>query len=94
MLTAYKDNEVRADAMYKGKYLRVRGVVADIKKGLGDGMYVVLGRGSTARLEIPQIQCHLGPGQEKAAAALQGIWVTGRCDGLLMHVQLKDCDLD
>lgn len=92
LLRAYEENEVRADANYKGKVIRTTGKVGDVKKGLLDEVYITVGTGK--KFEIPQVQCFV----EDAAAATafnpgQKITVEGRADGLMMNVILQDCQI-
>ena len=94
LMADYKANEVRADGKWKGKLLSVSGVVGDIKKDILDQPYVILGSG--AEFEIPEVQCTLKNGQEGAAAALsKGTKAAfkGRVKGLMLNVQLEDCEL-
>ncbi len=94
LLADYKANEVRADGLYKGKYLTVSGTVGDVKKDIMDSMYVTVGTGKV--FEIPEIQCHLNADQTARASALSKgskVTVVGRADGLMMHVQFRDCEI-
>jgi len=94
LLKDYKGNEVRADATYKGKRVRVTGTVDDIKKDIMDSIYVTIGTG--AQFEIPQAQCYFDDDFAKKAASLEhGQKITVDCDaaGLMMNVQMKDCSL-
>lgn len=94
ILKAYKGNELGADSTYKGKRVRVTGGVLDsIKKDILDQPYVTIGTG--APFEIPQVQCSLAGDQvAKAARMNKGdrVTVTGDVEGLLMNVQMKDCE--
>jgi hypothetical protein len=94
LIADYKGNEVRGDAKWKGKRVKVTGVVDDIKKDIMDVPYVTLGTG--AMFEIPTVQCSLKNGQESKAATLQKgqkLTMTGRVSGLIMNVQLDDCQI-
>jgi tRNA(Ile2) C34 agmatinyltransferase TiaS len=94
LLTEYKDNEVRADAAFKGHFVRVSGVVDNIKKDIMGSMYVTVGTGR--QFEIPQVQCTLKEDQQSTAASLsKGNKVTVRGDvrGLMMNVQIGDCEI-
>jgi hypothetical protein len=94
LMADYKANEVRGDAKWKGKLVRVTGVIGDIKKDFMDHPYVTLGSG--APFEIPEIQCSLKDGQEGAAAGLtKGTKGTfrGRVKGLILNVLVDDCEL-
>jgi hypothetical protein len=94
ILADYKGNEVRGDAKWKGKLVKVVGIVGDIKKDIMDTPYVTVGTG--ADFEIPMVQCSLKGGQEGAAANLskgQAVALKGRVSGLMMNVQLDDCEV-
>ena len=94
LLSEYKDNEVRADGKYKGKYVRVSGVVDAIGKDIVNSMYVTIGTG--ARMEIPRVQCFLRSDQVSAASALtNGVRakIAGKVDGKMMNVLIHDCEL-
>lgn len=94
LLGEYKDNEIRADAKFKDKFIKVSGKVDDVKKDILDNMYVTLGTG--AQFEIPQIQCFLEDSElSKAASLSKGAMVTvqGRVDGLLMNVLVRECTI-
>lgn len=94
LLSEYKDNEVRADAAYKGKVVRLSGKVGDIKKDILDKPYVTIGSG--ARFEIPQVQCMLTASSAGAAMQLSkgaDVTVTGKINGLMMNVLVRDCTI-
>jgi hypothetical protein len=94
LLDEYKDNEVRADAKYKGNTIEVTGLVGDVKKDILGSIYVTVGRG--ALFEFPVVQCFAASGQEAAAAGLSKgnkVTVRGRVSGLMMNVLVKDCSI-
>lgn len=94
ILSDYKNNEVNADNKYKGKLIRVTGLVDDIKKDFTDSLYVTIGTG--AEFEIPVIQAFFDDTKNNQLAQLQkgqNITVTCRVDGLMMNVLAKDCSL-
>lgn len=94
LIADYKGNEVRGDARWKGKLVKVTGIVDDIKKDIMDVPFVTLGTG--AMFEIPTVQCSLKGGQEGKAATLQKgqkLTMTGRVSGLMMNVLLDDCQI-
>jgi tRNA_anti-like len=95
LLSEYKDNEVRADGQFKGKWVRLTGVAGAVKKGITDDIYLTVGTG--AQFEHPEVQCFIADGgEEKAAAVSQGkkITITGMVDGLMMNVLVKDCVIE
>lgn len=92
LLSEYKDNEVRADSTYKGKWIQTDGLVKDVKKGMFDQPYMVLGTGAV--FEIPRVRCKLDAKNAKTAESLsKGTQVTivGKVHGLMLDVQLDDC---
>ncbi len=93
LLSEYRDNEVRADATFKGRYVQVDGVVSTIKRDVLNSIYVTLG--PSPGFEVPQVQCFFSEAQAKRAATLsQGsrVSVRGRVDGLLMNVLVRECE--
>ena len=94
LLKEYKDNEVRADSQFKGKFIRVSGSVGDVKKDIADKAYVTLGTG--AAFEIPQVQCMLSDSSIARASSLSKgapVEVSGRVEGLMMNVLVRDCEI-
>jgi hypothetical protein len=94
LIADYKGNEVRGDGKWKGKLVKVSGFAGDIKKDILDKPFVTVGTGS--EFEIPTVQCSLAAGQEGAAASLskgQSVTLKGRVKGLMMNVQLDDCEV-
>jgi hypothetical protein len=94
ILAHYHDNEVAADANYKGRVVELRGRVGDIKKEILGRPYVTLGTG--ADFEIPMVQCVFNVGKGEDTAPIQPgqeATVRGKVDGLMMNVLLSDCEL-
>jgi hypothetical protein len=94
LLREYEDNEVRADATYKGRRIRVEGIATGVSKGVMGGAFVTLG--TTGELEIPSVQCLIEPSTMASFMNVSKgnrVAVQGRVDGLLMNVLLKDCEL-
>jgi len=86
----YEANEVSADNNFKGKKFYVEGVVEDISKDILDEIFVRLKTGEI----IGSVQCYLNDAD--AAAQLQKgqrITVYGTCEGVMMNVMMKNCDL-
>lgn len=94
LIEAYKGNEVRGDATFKGKRVRVSGRAGDIKKGIGGGMYITVGTGAT--FDFPTVQCPLSDDQTSKAIAINKgdpVVVEGVVKGLMMNVVLSGCVL-
>ncbi|QRN97412.1 hypothetical protein JRI60_52205 [Archangium violaceum] len=93
LLSEYRDNEVRADANYKGRIIETTGIVDDVKRDIVDQIYVTVGTGR--QIEIPVVQCLFDDAHvQKAASLSKGARVTvrGRVDGLLMNVVVRECE--
>lgn len=93
LLQEYEANEVRADQNYKGRFLRVRGIVGSIGKGLTGNQYVTL-RGRDEN-RIFMVQCFF---DDSFAGELAGLEagtllenVGGTCGGKFGNVLLNDC---
>lgn len=94
VLADYKDNEVRADSRYKGRWVQMDGLVKDVKKDVLGQPYVLLGTG--AYFEIPMVKCELDDKGAKTAARLSKgtqVTVVGKVQGLMLNVQLDDCEI-
>jgi predicted NBD/HSP70 family sugar kinase len=95
LIAAYDKNEVKADNKYKGKWVEVSGIVANVAKDLTDDAYIVVGTGK--EFEVIEVQCTFSDKKKaKAAADLdkgEKVKVRGFVKGKLMNVQLEDCEL-
>lgn len=90
----YEDNEIAADARLKGKRIQVTGIVGDVKKDTLDHPYIIVGTGKQS--EIRAVQCSIAEGSVGRAATLhkgETVTVRGTVSGLVMNVQLRDCDV-
>lgn len=90
LVKEYEDNEVKADAKYKGKVIVVEGKVQEIGKDLFDDIYVVIG--GTGLLD--GVQCAFGDEATDVVASLgkgDSVKIEGTVSGLLGNVQLEDC---
>jgi hypothetical protein len=89
----YKSNGVSADVKYKGKVIKVIGVVNNIDRDLMDNIYVTL-KGDKY---FGDIQCFFSEDYVGKASKLykgKRITVKGICDGKLMNVMLNDCVIE
>lgn len=92
LLGEYKNNEVRADGLFKDHVIETTGVVDSIKKDIMNSIYMTIGTGKI--FEIPQVQCFFDDSLAgKAASFNKGARVTvrGRVHGLMMNVIVRDC---
>lgn len=86
----YENNEVSADSKYKNKVFFVDGVVEDISKDLFDKVTV-----SLVGYELfGSVTCYVDDAQ-KVMSLTKGmrIVVRGRCDGTMLGVNMKDCEI-
>ncbi len=98
LLKEYRLNEVRADQRFKDQRVATAGVVREIKKDLLGDAYVLIGtaEGSDQITELPALVCSPHEGQDALLAALAPgdvVGARGTVSGLMMHVQMKDCEL-
>ncbi len=92
LLDQYKGNEVGADEQFKGKLLEITGQVEQIKKDMAGNAYLLFV--NYERFGVRRVQCYFDKQHMKQLAKLQPsekVTVVGRCSGLMMNVQLKDC---
>ena len=78
LLSAYVDNEVAADSKYKGKKVRVSGVVDSIGSGFNDEPVVQIKGADTKGITFQHIMAYDVPKAE-AAALKKGAAVTVEC---------------
>lgn len=98
MQDEYKNNEVRADATYKGHLVEISGVAGKIDKGPFGGVYISVGSG--ARFDMEAVRCTVDENDKAQIAAIMAVnkgdrvTVHGRVLGYtVMSVSLKDCAL-
>lgn len=94
ILKSYENNKIKAEQTYKGKRLRIKGVVASIGSDVLDLPYVTIGTG--ASFEVPQIQCYFPKENAGQLANLdkgQSLTVEGTVDDYVMNVMVQDCRL-
>jgi hypothetical protein len=93
MYEVYRTNEVRADQLYTGKAVRVRGIVGEVQKDVfGDVMVEVR---SGVGLDLISLFCYAKSGEEDAFSRLPAgkrFTVAGRIEGkTLNRITGKDC---
>ena len=90
---AFKANELQADMMYKGKIIKVNGIVAGIKKDLWDNYYVQIeGTSKYNTVDIYVINSELN----KIATLKIGQKITafGKCEGYsILTVDIKNATI-
>lgn len=82
----YKDNEVAADAKYKGKIIEVTGEIDHVSSSYGESSITLGG--------VIGVTCYFSKSEEGVLANLskgQNVTVRGMVKGKMMGVNLKDC---
>jgi len=94
LLDQYKNNEVRADGLYKDKIIQTTGIVEMVKKDIINDTYVIL---RTERgLEIPMVQCYFDKQFISQVSQLNpgdNITIKGHLKGLMLNVLFDKCSL-
>jgi len=92
LMQAYVDNKVKADDTYKDKMLEVSGTVSEVGKDFMNNPYVAL----KTKEMIYTVQVFFTDEENKKLGDLkkgQAIKVTGRCDGAMGNVMVKEAAL-
>jgi hypothetical protein len=97
LVQEYKNNEVRADEAYKGKYVVTAGRVREISKDFTDSMIVLVEPLNAKPFDFPIVACY-PPESEKADAAKLNkgslVAVKGRVDGkVVTNIIVRECAL-
>ena len=95
LINAYKENEVKADKMYKGKIVEVNGIVDGIDSGIDDKAIVRLSDGD--EFSFDNVQCCIDDeNQDKACELKKGenVIIIGKADGEIAGTPfIKDCKI-
>ena len=95
LINAYKENEVKADKMYKGKIVEVNGIVDAIDSGIDDKAIVRLSDGD--EFSFDNVQCCIDDeNQDKACELKKGenVTIIGKADGEIAGTPfIKDCKI-
>jgi hypothetical protein len=89
----YDENEVTADAKWKGKTVVVSGKIHSIEKDFTGDAYVTL---SWEKYGFETVRCDFGKNMEPLKTLKKGdsVKIKGRVNGFLMHnVMIRDCAL-
>lgn len=92
--SAYKDNEVAADAKYKGQTVEITGTVDTIGKDILDTPYIALA--TTQYAIIDRIQCMFSKSDEPQLATVtkgQNITLRGEVSGKMGNVVVNGCSI-
>ena len=95
LINAYKENEIKADKMYKGKIVEVNGIVDAIDSGIDDKAIVRLSDGD--EFSFDNVQCCIDDeNQDKACELKKGenVMIIGKADGEIAGTPfIKDCKI-
>ena len=95
LINAYKENEIKADKMYKSKIVEVNGIVDGINSGIDDKAIVILSNGD--EFSFDNVQCCIDDeNQDKACELKKGenVTIIGKADGEIAGTPfIKDCKI-
>ena len=95
LINAYKENEIKADKMYKGKIVEVNGIVDAIDSGIDDKAVVRLSDGD--EFSFYNVHCYIDDeNQDKACELKKGenVKIIGKADGEIAGTPfIKDCKI-
>ena len=95
LINAYKENEVKADKMYKGKIVEVNGIVDAIDSDIDDKAVVRLSDGD--EFSIYTVSCYIDDENQDKACELekgQNVTIVGKADGeCIGFPYIKDCKI-
>lgn len=94
LFAAYDQNEIAADAKYKGKKLKITGTVNNIGRDILDDVYITMDTGEY----LWDVQCYFTDAEQiDAVASLKSgdtITIIGECSGLsITSVVVKNCEI-
>ena len=95
LINAYKENEVKADKMYKGKIVEVNGIVDGIDSDMDDKAVVRLSDGD--KFSIYTVSCYIDDENQDNACELkkgENVTIIGKADGeIIGEPVIKDCKI-
>ena len=95
LINAYKENEVKADKMYKGKIVEVNGIVDAIDSDIDDKAVVRLSDGD--EFSFYNVHCYIDNDNQNKACELkkgENVTIIGRADGEIAGQPcIKDCKI-
>ena len=95
LINAYKENEIKADKMYKGKIVEVNGIVDAIDSGIDDKAIVRLSDGD--EFSFDNVQCCIDDENQDNACELkkgENVKIIGKADGEIAGTPfIKDCKI-
>ncbi|WP_298539482.1 hypothetical protein [uncultured Aquimarina sp.] len=91
LIAIYEKNEVSADNDFKNKTFYVEGRIDDIGKDFLDNIYITPKGASN---NFRNVQCFIDdPTVVSKLQKGQFVTVYGKCNGLMMNVLMKDCEI-
>ncbi len=93
LYTEYAQNQVEADAKYKGRVIMVTGAVGDTRTTVWGVRYVML----MANAIGSGVECRFADGRKSAVLGLrkgQHVTIRGKCEGKPLSVVLHGCRLE
>ena len=95
LINAYKENEVKADKIYKGKIVEVNGIVDAIDSGIDDKAVVRLSDGD--EFSFYNVHCYIDNDNQNKACELkkgENVTIVGKADGEIAGQPcIKDCKI-
>ena len=95
LINAYKENEVKADKMYKGKIVEVNGIVDGIDSGISDEAIIRLSDGD--EFSIYTVSCYIDDENQDKACELkkeQNVTIIGIASGEIAGTPcIKECKI-
>ena len=95
LINAYKENEVKADKMYKGKIVEVNGIVEGIDSGISDDAIVRLSDGD--EFSFDDVICYIDDENQDNACELnkgENVIIIGEASGEIAGTPcIKDCKI-
>ena len=95
LINAYKENEVKADKMYKGKIVEVNGIVDGIDSDMDDKAVVRLSDGD--EFSIYTVSCYIDDENQNKACELkkgENVTIIGKAYGeIIGQPIIKDCKI-
>ena len=95
LINAYKENEVKADKIYKDKIVEVNGIVDGIDSDMDDKAVVRLSDGD--KFSIYTVSCYIDDENQDNACELkkgENVTIIGKADGeIIGEPVIKDCKI-
>jgi hypothetical protein len=93
LVAQYSANEIAADQQFKEKTIAVGGVVESIANDILGSPYLILAADQQGFRNVQAVFARNKASELAAISKGQFVEVQCRCKGLMMNVQLDDCEL-